>query len=307
MHFPTRKLIFTVLSICSPTVLLFAQQISPDTSLAEIAPIEIKAHFNAQAMLDLTSSARVVSHKLLNAQNSTSILSGMNSTPGIRMEERSPGSYRLAMRGSMIRSPFGVRNTKIYLDEIPFTDASGNTYLNLLDPVGIEHIQVLKKAPMALYMPQYRRRGSHYPFGLDLQKREEKSLLLSGGSYGQFHEQLTFAHQVNKNYHFSLIKPIYAPMATDSRAHWIKKFIQTAHQWNYNERGQLKILALYSDLGYETPGGLTEQQYHDNPAQARPAGGPFPSAADRKRLFTIKQVWPASPIPTASATIYRMC
>ncbi len=282
MHFPTRKLIFTVLSICSPTVLLFAQQITPDTSLAEIAPIEIKAHFNAQAMLDLTSSARVVSHKLLSAQNSTSILSGMNSTPGIRMEERSPGSYRLAMRGSMIRSPFGVRNTKIYLDEIPFTDASGNTYLNLLDPVGIEHIQVLKGPDGSLYGPNTGGVVRIIPFGLDIQKREEKSLLLSGGSYGQFHEQLTFAHQVNKNYHFSINQAYLRSDGYRQQSAMDKKFFQTAHQWNYNERGQLKILALYSDLGYETPGGLTEQQYKDNPAQARPAGGPFPSAADQK-------------------------
>ncbi|MEJ0103149.1 MAG: hypothetical protein WDO19_11585 [Bacteroidota bacterium] len=39
----------------------------------------------------------------------------MNNTPGVRMEERSPGSYRLNLRGSTLRSPFGVRNVKVYL------------------------------------------------------------------------------------------------------------------------------------------------------------------------------------------------
>jgi iron complex outermembrane receptor protein len=48
------------------------------------------------------------------------------------MEERSPGSYRLNIRGSSLRSPFGVRNVKIYYNNIPFTDPGGNTYLNSL-------------------------------------------------------------------------------------------------------------------------------------------------------------------------------
>ena len=52
--------------------------------------------------------------------------------PGVRMEERSPGSYRLNIRGSSIRSPFGVRDVKIYYNEIPLTDPGGNTYLNEL-------------------------------------------------------------------------------------------------------------------------------------------------------------------------------
>ena len=34
--------------------------------------------------------------------------------PGVRMEERTPGSYRLSIRGSLLRSPFGIRNVKVY-------------------------------------------------------------------------------------------------------------------------------------------------------------------------------------------------
>lgn len=34
----------------------------------------------------------------------------MNAIPGIRMEQRSPGSFRLNIRGSSLRLPFGIRN-----------------------------------------------------------------------------------------------------------------------------------------------------------------------------------------------------
>ena len=58
--------------------------------------------------------------------------------------ERSPGSYRLSVRGSLLRSPWGVRNVKVYMDEFPLTDAGGNTYLNLIDTRSINRIEVLK-------------------------------------------------------------------------------------------------------------------------------------------------------------------
>ncbi len=67
------------------------------------------------------------------------------------MEERSPGSYRLTIRGSLLRSPFGIRNVKVYIDELPLTDAGGNTYLNLIDPQAIERVEVLKGPDGSLF------------------------------------------------------------------------------------------------------------------------------------------------------------
>jgi len=80
-----------------------------------------------------------------------SLVSSINTVAGARMEERSPGSYRLSLRGSLLRSPFGVRNVKIYWNDIPLTDASGNTYLNLLDASVLQSIEVLKGPSASLY------------------------------------------------------------------------------------------------------------------------------------------------------------
>ena len=62
--------------------------------------------------------------------NKTSLVSGFNTVAGVRMEERSPASYRINIRGSSLRSPFGVRNVKVYWNDIPVTDPGGNTYFN---------------------------------------------------------------------------------------------------------------------------------------------------------------------------------
>ena len=87
----------------------------------------------------------------LQVQPDISLVNAMNTIPGVRMEERSPGSYRLSIRGSLLRSPFGVRDVKIYFDEMPLTDAGGNTYLNAIDFHGIQNIEVLKGPDGSLF------------------------------------------------------------------------------------------------------------------------------------------------------------
>src|SRR5690606_41474041 len=109
------------------------------------------AYLSQQPILGLTSSAQTINTRFLEAQQTTTLLPAVNTVAGVRMEERSPGSYRLAMRGSLIRSPVGIRNTKIYIDDLPLTDAGGNTYLHLLDPAGIHAIHSIKGPKGSLY------------------------------------------------------------------------------------------------------------------------------------------------------------
>src|SRR5512133_809417 len=113
-------------------------------SIFKLKEIEIKAYFTPHPLIYSPSSAFIVDKNLIKQQSGNSFLPAINVVPGVRMEERSPGSYRLSIRGSLLRSPFGVRNVKIYIDEFPLTDAGGNTYLNLIHPNSIHSIQILK-------------------------------------------------------------------------------------------------------------------------------------------------------------------
>lgn len=116
---------------------------NPD-SIRQLKEVVIKAHFTEQPVLRLTTSVGVLSATDLEKTLNQTLLPAMNSVAGVRMEERSPGSYRLSLRGSLLRSPFGVRNVKVYFDEVPLTDAGGNTYLNSLAPSSMESINILK-------------------------------------------------------------------------------------------------------------------------------------------------------------------
>ncbi|PWH86192.1 TonB-dependent receptor [Brumimicrobium oceani] len=270
-----------IISIFSFAV-LFGQK--PDSlskaKTTEFEEVEILAYFSKQPLLNLTSSAHNITSRIIEFQQTTTLLPAFNTVAGVRMEERSPGSYRLAMRGSLIRSPFGIRNTKIYMDEFPLTDAGGNTYLNLIDPGSISSIHIIKGPDGSLYGANSGGVIRMQPKGFGVQKNQG-SLLLSGGSFGLFQEQLSIQRKVNEKYSFSVDQSYLRSDGYRDQSAMNKFTFQTAHQWKYSDKNELRVLALFSDLHYETPGGLTAFQFIENPTMSRPAGGPNPSAKEQ--------------------------
>ncbi|MES1159311.1 MAG: Plug domain-containing protein, partial [Bacteroidota bacterium] len=136
---------------------LAAQEVHPETFLADssdtrpLREVIVKAYEQNRKLSDVGAPISFVGKAALNRFSNTSILPALNTNPGVRMEERSPGSYRLNIRGSSLRSPFGVRDIKIYWNEIPLTDPGGNTYLNELGFYNFQSIEILKGTAGSLY------------------------------------------------------------------------------------------------------------------------------------------------------------
>ena len=124
-----------------------------DTGRAELDPVIIRGFESQSSSQKTPASVGVVSNLLrpLNGTSTLGLLPAFNQLSGVRFEERSPGSIRLSIRGSLLRSPFGVRNIKMYLDDFIFSDAGGNTYLNLLDINSVGRAEVLKGPAGSLY------------------------------------------------------------------------------------------------------------------------------------------------------------
>ena len=139
--------IFLSAFLVSFSFILFAQ---PD-SVRVLNEVEIHAYLHDRPLNDIPAAIARISSADLQRFGNTSLLPALNTQPGVRMEERSPGSYRLSIRGSTLRSPFGVRNVKVYYNGLPFTDFGGNTYLNLLDFSSVDNAEVIKGPGSSLY------------------------------------------------------------------------------------------------------------------------------------------------------------
>jgi iron complex outermembrane receptor protein len=259
----------------------YAWQYQSDTvmkqSITELDSITVTAFRQQYRLHQLPASTVHLTQKDVAFMGGTSLLPAVNLVPGVRMEERSPGSYRFSIRGSLLRSPFGVRNIKIYLNNVPLTDAGGNTYLNLLPAGMVESMDILKGPAASTY-------GSGTGGVVLLQTGNEAqpltgnriSAAVAGGSFGLFRQQLTFKHkQAGSNIQFYQDHQ----QADGYRQQSALRRDAVALNWQ-QEFGQhvFTTQVLYSNLFYQTPGGLNLVQYLQNPRQARPATGTLPGA-----------------------------
>lgn len=222
----------------------------------------------------------IVETKDLTRFSNTSFLPAMNTIPGVRMEERSPGSYRLSIRGSLLRSPFGIRNVKFYWNGLPMTDGGGNTYFNLLDVQSISRMEIIKGPGTSLY-------GAGTG-GVVLLKSGQPSGLpyfnysAVGGSFGLFKVQANGT--ILSNEKSTLMMGSSFQRSDGYRDHTEMKRFSTHLDWNYqiNQSNSLFATLFTTHLFYETPGGLTKSQFEDDPTQARPATLTLPSAVQQK-------------------------
>jgi iron complex outermembrane receptor protein len=250
----------------------------PDTTRL-LQEVVVKAYEQNRQLKEVSAAINVINAAQLARYNNTTLLPALNATPGVHMEERSPGSYRLNIRGSTLRSPFGVRNVKVYWNGIPFTDPGGNTYLNQLSYYNVNTIEVIKGPASSLYgagtggavlinSQQGDRPAGinlHYTTGsFNLQNINAQVTLGNADHNNTF----GFTHQTSDGYreHTRMRRDV-ATWETQIKA---------------NDKQQLSASVLYGDLYYQTPGGLTAAQYNANPRSARPAAGIFPSADDAK-------------------------
>ncbi len=225
------------------------------------------------------SAEQTISREHLEQQYPYSPLSAVNTVPGVRMEERSPGSYRLSIRGSLLRSPFGVRNVKIYLGPFPFTDAGGNTYLNSLDISFINSITILKGPQSGTYGANTGGVVLIDPVPPDT---DSTKLIVSagGGSFNLFQESI-FAKQRFKKSTLSISQAYLRSNGYRVHSGMNRLYTQASYKWDYHPRASFQSLALYSDLYYQTPGGLAKAQHDADPRQARPATPVLPGAAQQ--------------------------
>ena len=233
--------------------------------------------FNAREM-DVPAAVTVVRRTGIEKTADPSFIKAMNAVAGVKMDERSPGSVRLSIRGNLLRSTFGVRNVKVYWNGVPFTDANGNTYLNQVGFDNVGSMEVLKGPSGSMY-------GSGTGGVLLIESpavdtaTRQLSLQSQAGSYGLFFlgGKFTYALPNSENL-FSYSHQESEGYRNQSRLR--RDVANYLGRFKVNSRHNLTANIFYSDLYYQTPGGLNANELASDPRQARPG-----AEANRAALY----------------------
>jgi len=209
---------------------------------------------------------------------------GMNRTPGVRFEQRTPGSYRVSIRNTSRRSPFGVRDVQVYWNGLPLTEPGGDTPLNFVDLANVDQAAVTK-GPSSL--PAGSPLGGSIGFSTD--ENASNQIALQYGSFGQ--KAGSFRYTIGDSGKARLQVRI-AHRSTDGHRDWsnfrrttgqasISIPIKNSSGWSIATRSH----ALATRLDYFLPGALTPSQFAENPFQARPGSADALASIDYENIL----------------------
>ena len=272
------------------------------SSTFNLSEVTVSAFETERPLLQQSAAIAIISERDFNRFNETSIVNSFNTKPGVRIEERAPASYRVSIRGSSIRSPFGVRNVKVYWNDVPFTAPDGTTPLNLLDLTNIQTAEVIKGPSGSIY-------GAGNGGAISLRSPANPqgtriSTEYSAGSFGLNRFRLGLFQQIGEG---GLEASFVTQQSDGYRDHSAmdRKVFQVGGFFPVSEKQEIRTQLLISDLNYQIPGGLNAEQLAEDPTQARSGSARQNSSIDQQSIFaSFGQLYRFSDRTTNNTTLY---
>ncbi|HCI72771.1 MAG TPA: hypothetical protein DHV30_20135, partial [Balneola sp.] len=241
-------------------------QDKPDTLKAKLDEITVVGFSGNRSIMETPGSISYIDNNRINGLSDQSLVYGLNTVAGVKMDERAPGSYRVAIRGSAIRSPFGVRNVKVYWNDFPLTLPSGSTPLNLLNNQNIKQVEVIKGPAGSIYGAGTG--GVLLINSFPKNPQTERIVDASVGDYGLF----KYGAEYNTRNEYMITQYKYASQVSDGyrdQSFFERRTFETGIKVFTPSNVLVSVSTLYSNLNYGIPGGLNLQQFQDDPTQAR--------------------------------------
>jgi len=179
----------------------------------QLSSSEVVGYSNKQKLQLQPAAISFIETAQLDQDQGASIQNQLNNQPGIQMESRGyGGSRRLSIRGSFIRSPFAVRNIKMYYNGVPITSPDGSSPFEMIDPSELSSVEVIKGPAGGLYgsgnggaMLFNSKRGLSETTSIDHSTTLGsfaylRSSTAVGAAYGKWNVRASFQHQETEGY-----------------------------------------------------------------------------------------------------------
>ncbi len=204
-------------------------------------------------------------------------------SPGVYARSRGVGNdTRISIRGSGSQRQFGDRGLNLLIDGIPANDSDGSFYFRVIDPFGINHIEVFRGANGLSYG------GSQLGGAINIVSKngsdiEGGRLQVEVGSHDSYRSHFSYGgveEAWDWYYGYSYVESGGYRDRQDFRTHQFNANV--GYQWS--DQAETRFYFLYSDSDAELTGSLTPDEFRSNPRQAQPGRA---SGVDRD-LSTIR-------------------
>lgn len=123
-----------------------------EASTTTLVPMVVTATREQQSLADVPAAVAVADSFVIKSGRTAGLHEVLRYTPGMQATSRfGLDDVNLSIRGSGIRTTFGVRGVAIMLDGVPLTEPDGQTRLDLLELAAAKQVEVLRGPASALY------------------------------------------------------------------------------------------------------------------------------------------------------------
>lgn len=237
-----------------------------DADEANLNEVRVIGFAGNKTKKETAGSVALITSKDINRGSGVSFQSALNSIPGVRMDQSTLSEARISIRGNGVRSSFGLRNIKVYLNDIPVTEADGTTRIEALDVNSIGRAEVIKGPASSIYGAGT---GGVINFQLQRSPYQEESLEASAlaGSFGLHRLAATYRSGGDKiNSYVSYGWQEYGGARDHSND--TRKFLSGNFQLFPSNKRIITLLINRTTQDSQIPGSLTADQVAENPKQA---------------------------------------
>ena len=196
------------------------------------------------------------------------IVSSLTASPGLYIQEATPGTMKLTLRGIGSRYPYGTKKIKMYFDEIPLYSAESETSFDDINPEYLSRIEILRGPASSIY-------GASLGGAIDLFPkrpefdRSELKLLSSAGSFGYNKNTLSYAMGNLQN---DLLVSVSRVKSDGYREN--SNYLRNSFLANYNnhfgEKFTGTLLLSGSLIDAQIPSSIDSATFMTNPRKAAP-------------------------------------
>jgi len=237
-----------------------------DADGVSLNEVRVAGYSENKTSKETAGGISLITSRDINRGSAVSLQPTLNSIPGVRMDQSTLSEARISIRGNGVRASYGIRNVKIYVNEIPVTEADGTTRIEALDVNSIGRAEVIKGPASSIYGA-----GTAGVINFQLQRSpyQEQSIEASAlvGSYGLHRLATTYRSGGDKvNSYASYGWQEYDGYREHSKD--MRRFLTGNFQLFPSDKRIITLMLNRTTQYSQIPGSLTQDQIAANPKQA---------------------------------------
>lgn len=258
------------------TTVVAATTVQLDVTMAEAAttltPIVVSATRDRRSLAEVPVAVSVADETTIQSGRTAGLHEVLRLTPGVQATSRfGLDDVNLSIRGSGVRTTFGVRGVAVVVDGVPVTEPDGQTRLDIIELATARQVEVVRGPASALY-------GGTAAGGvvnvISRSPEEARGVTVraSGGSFG-FRKYDGTVGAATKD---GRLGGYLSGTWTESDGFRINntnlmKRLNLRGDWQAAARTRVTLEASTSDLDMTIPGALTKNEFATTPFAAEPA------------------------------------